>query len=183
MVVWMRWRGHSWEANRAMAVAMIAPAAAALGLLASGAVDDLSALMAIGGAFPGAPPRRPRLGSRGRARPRRHRRHDALDQLALVRTVLFTRPRRRRDPDRDCGCPGGDRMAGAGMAGADRSADLDRGAPGARICESRNALPYSWEYPCATDRTARTLADGAARPGEPSRSERPLYTGSRREWE
>ena len=47
MVWWMRRRGHSWRANRAMAMAMIAPTVAAIALLAAGAVTDLGALFAI----------------------------------------------------------------------------------------------------------------------------------------
>lgn len=47
MVWWMRRRGHSWGANRAMAMAMIAPTVAAIALLAAGAVTDLGALFAI----------------------------------------------------------------------------------------------------------------------------------------
>lgn len=47
MVWWMNRRGHSWAANRAMAVSMIAPTVAAIALLASGALTDLDALLGI----------------------------------------------------------------------------------------------------------------------------------------
>jgi hypothetical protein len=47
MVGWMRFRGHSWAANREMAGAMIVPTLAAVGLLWSGAVEDLDALLGI----------------------------------------------------------------------------------------------------------------------------------------
>jgi hypothetical protein len=46
MVWWMRRRGHSRVATRAMAIAMIAPSAAAIALLA-GAVGDLDALLGV----------------------------------------------------------------------------------------------------------------------------------------
>jgi hypothetical protein len=47
MVWWMRFREHSWAATRAMAISMIAPSAAAIALLASGAVGDLDALLGV----------------------------------------------------------------------------------------------------------------------------------------
>jgi Co/Zn/Cd efflux system component len=47
MVWWMSRRGHSRAANGAMAMSMIAPTAAAIGLLALGAVAELGALMGI----------------------------------------------------------------------------------------------------------------------------------------
>jgi len=47
MIAWMRWRGHSWAANRAMAISMIAPTVAVILLLAAGALEDLGTLMAI----------------------------------------------------------------------------------------------------------------------------------------
>jgi hypothetical protein len=47
MVWWMRRRGHSWAANRAMAAAMIAPTAATLVFLATGAITDLHSLLMI----------------------------------------------------------------------------------------------------------------------------------------
>jgi hypothetical protein len=47
MVWWMRRRGHSWAANRAMALAMILPCAATLVLLGSGALADLHALLMV----------------------------------------------------------------------------------------------------------------------------------------
>jgi hypothetical protein len=40
MVAWMRFRGHSWAANRAMAAAMIVPSLAAIALLLVGSSDD-----------------------------------------------------------------------------------------------------------------------------------------------
>jgi hypothetical protein len=47
MVGWMAWRGHSWAANRAMAVAMVAPTVLTLVLLATGALTDLDDLVTI----------------------------------------------------------------------------------------------------------------------------------------
>jgi hypothetical protein len=47
MVWWMHRRGHSWGANRAMALAMFLPALAMVLLLASGAVTDLDTLLGI----------------------------------------------------------------------------------------------------------------------------------------
>jgi hypothetical protein len=47
MVGWMYWRGHSWAANRAMALAMILPTAATILLLVTGAIDDLDTLLGI----------------------------------------------------------------------------------------------------------------------------------------
>jgi hypothetical protein len=47
MVWWMDRRGHSWPANRAMALSMILPTLAALVLLAGGAVTDFHGLMGI----------------------------------------------------------------------------------------------------------------------------------------
>ena len=47
MVGWMRRRGHSWAANRAMAIAMILPTAATLVFLATGAITDLHSLLMI----------------------------------------------------------------------------------------------------------------------------------------
>lgn len=41
MVWWMRFRGHSWPANRAMAGSMIAPTLAAIALLGAGVTGDL----------------------------------------------------------------------------------------------------------------------------------------------
>jgi hypothetical protein len=47
MVAWMHWRGHSWTANGTMALAMALPTAAALVLLATGAIGDLHTLFMI----------------------------------------------------------------------------------------------------------------------------------------
>ena len=47
MVWWMQRRGHSWEANRAMALSMILPTLLAIGLLAGGAVTEMGALLGI----------------------------------------------------------------------------------------------------------------------------------------
>jgi hypothetical protein len=47
MVWWMYFRGHSWEANRAMALAMIPPTAATRLFLATGALTDLDRLLHI----------------------------------------------------------------------------------------------------------------------------------------
>jgi hypothetical protein len=47
MVWWMDRRGHSWAANRAMALAMFLPALTMVVLLASGAVTDLDTLLGI----------------------------------------------------------------------------------------------------------------------------------------
>lgn len=47
MVWWMRFRGHTWPANRAMAASMIAPTLAVIALLAVGALTDLSELLGI----------------------------------------------------------------------------------------------------------------------------------------
>jgi hypothetical protein len=47
MVAWMRFRGHSAAANRAMAISMIAPTVAVLALLAAGFVSDSGTLLEI----------------------------------------------------------------------------------------------------------------------------------------
>ncbi len=47
MVLWMAWRGHSWQANRAMALSMIVPTALTVVLLASNAMTDLGDLLTI----------------------------------------------------------------------------------------------------------------------------------------
>jgi hypothetical protein len=47
MVWWMHRRGHTWSANRAMAVAMILPTAATILFLVTGAIDDLDTLLGI----------------------------------------------------------------------------------------------------------------------------------------
>jgi hypothetical protein len=47
MVGWMWWRGHPRAATRDMAGAMIVPTLGVLGLLASGAIDDLGVLLLI----------------------------------------------------------------------------------------------------------------------------------------
>jgi hypothetical protein len=47
MVWWMYFRGHSWEANRAMALAMSLPTAATMLFLATGAITDLDTLLGI----------------------------------------------------------------------------------------------------------------------------------------
>ena len=47
MVWWMHWRGHSWAANRAMALAMILPTVATLVLLGTGLTTDLNTLLGI----------------------------------------------------------------------------------------------------------------------------------------
>ena len=47
MVWWMDRRGHSWPANRAMALSMILPTLLSLGLLASGAVTDIDTLVTL----------------------------------------------------------------------------------------------------------------------------------------
>ena len=47
MVGWMRHRGHGWPASLDMAAAMFLPTFAAIGLLAAGSVEDVSALLAI----------------------------------------------------------------------------------------------------------------------------------------
>jgi hypothetical protein len=47
MVWWMVSRGHSSQANRAMALAMILPTLLTLGLLAFGAVEDVGTLLTI----------------------------------------------------------------------------------------------------------------------------------------
>jgi len=47
MVWWMRRRGHSWAANRAMAISMIAPTVAAIVLLAVDAVADVGIALEI----------------------------------------------------------------------------------------------------------------------------------------
>jgi len=47
MVWWMRRRGHSWAANRAMAISMIAPTVAAIVLLAMGAVADVAVALEV----------------------------------------------------------------------------------------------------------------------------------------
>ena len=55
MVWWMDRRGHSWEANRAMALSMILPTILAIALLAGGAVTEMGTLLGIQHAlmFPG----------------------------------------------------------------------------------------------------------------------------------
>ncbi len=47
MVWWMYRRGHSWAANRAMALSMILPTLSAIALLAARTVDDLDVLLGI----------------------------------------------------------------------------------------------------------------------------------------
>ena len=47
MVGWMHWRGHSWAANGAMALAMILPTVATLVLLGTGLSTDLNTLLGI----------------------------------------------------------------------------------------------------------------------------------------
>jgi hypothetical protein len=47
MVWWMHRRGHTWAANRAMAIAMILPTAATILLLATGAIADIGTLLMI----------------------------------------------------------------------------------------------------------------------------------------
>jgi hypothetical protein len=47
MVWWMNRRGHSWEANRAMALSMILPTLLAIVLLAGGAVTEIEKLLTI----------------------------------------------------------------------------------------------------------------------------------------
>jgi hypothetical protein len=47
MLLWMRWRGHTWAASREMAGAMIAPTLVVVGLLWSGVNDDIDALLMI----------------------------------------------------------------------------------------------------------------------------------------
>ena len=47
MIVWMRFRGHSWRATNEMAAAMIIPAAGTLVLFGAGIATDLGALMTI----------------------------------------------------------------------------------------------------------------------------------------
>jgi hypothetical protein len=47
MLLWMRWRGHTWAASREMAGAMIAPTLVAVGLLWSGVNDDIDDLLMI----------------------------------------------------------------------------------------------------------------------------------------
>jgi len=47
MVWWMQRRGHSWAANRAMALAMILPAVALTVLLATGVEEDIGTLLGI----------------------------------------------------------------------------------------------------------------------------------------
>jgi hypothetical protein len=47
MVAWMRYRGHSWPANAEMAAAMIIPTIAAVGLLQTGTITGIGALMVI----------------------------------------------------------------------------------------------------------------------------------------
>ena len=47
MVWWMHRRGHSWAANRGMAISMILPTLGAIALLASGTLDDLDLLLAV----------------------------------------------------------------------------------------------------------------------------------------
>ena len=47
MVAWMRYRGHSWRANAEMAAAMIIPTIAAVGLLQTGTITGIGALMVI----------------------------------------------------------------------------------------------------------------------------------------
>jgi hypothetical protein len=47
MVAWMRYRGHTWRPTAEMAMSMIIPTAAALLLLATGAVTREGTLMTI----------------------------------------------------------------------------------------------------------------------------------------
>jgi hypothetical protein len=47
MVAWMRFRGHGWSASNEMAASMFIPTFAAVGLLATGAVNDTEALLSI----------------------------------------------------------------------------------------------------------------------------------------
>ena len=47
MAGWMRFRGHGWQPTLEMSLAMLLPAAAALGLLASDVMTDLGALMGL----------------------------------------------------------------------------------------------------------------------------------------
>lgn len=47
MVWWMNRRGHSWPANRAMALSMILPTVFAIVLLAGGAVTEIESLLGI----------------------------------------------------------------------------------------------------------------------------------------
>jgi len=47
MVIWMRYRGHSWPANRAMALSMVIPTALVLALLGSGLETNVDTLVAL----------------------------------------------------------------------------------------------------------------------------------------
>jgi hypothetical protein len=47
MVAWMRFRGHGWAASNEMAASMFIPTFAAVGLLATGIVEDTEALLSI----------------------------------------------------------------------------------------------------------------------------------------
>jgi hypothetical protein len=47
MVAWMRFRGHGWAASNEMAASMFIPTFAAVGLLATGIVEDSEALLSI----------------------------------------------------------------------------------------------------------------------------------------
>jgi hypothetical protein len=47
MVGWMRYRGHGHRANAEMSASMLIPTFAAIGLLESGAMTDVSALLVI----------------------------------------------------------------------------------------------------------------------------------------
>ena len=46
MVAWMRYRGHGWRANTEMAASMVLPTFAAIGVLATGAMD-IGALLVV----------------------------------------------------------------------------------------------------------------------------------------
>ena len=45
MVGWMRYRGHGWRANTEMSASMLIPTFAAIGVLESGVMDDVDALL------------------------------------------------------------------------------------------------------------------------------------------
>jgi hypothetical protein len=47
MVAWMRFRGHRWPASIEMAASMFIPTFAAIGLLATGIVEDIGTLLTI----------------------------------------------------------------------------------------------------------------------------------------
>jgi hypothetical protein len=47
MVAWMRFRGHAWAASNEMAASMFIPTFAAVGLLATGVIEDTEALLSI----------------------------------------------------------------------------------------------------------------------------------------